>query len=182
MKNVAVFASGNGSNFEAIVRANLKCNIKVLVCNKSDAYVITRAKNLQIDCAVIDETMYPVKKDFEKEVFKVLKKYEIDLIVLAGYMKIFSEDFINNHNGPIVNIHPSLLPKYRGKGAIRRAFEANEKQVGVSVHYVDSGIDTGKVIRQEVIEVYEGDTLKEVEDRVHHIEHVLYPKVLEELL
>ncbi len=173
MKNLAIFASGNGSNFEALVRANLDCNIAVLICNKSDAYAITRAKNLGIE--------YKVVKD-EEQILKVINDYNIDLLVLAGYMKIFSSDFVSRFENRIINIHPSILPNYRGLDAIKRAYENGDKEIGVSIHYVDSGVDTGEVIACESIQVDLSDTLEDVEKKVHKKEHELYPRVLEEIL
>lgn len=173
MKNVAIFASGNGSNFEAIVKAKLNCDIKILICNKSDAYVLERALMLGIDSIVLKK---------EENIIKILEELNIDLIVLAGYMKIFSENFVSKYEGRIVNIHPSLLPKYRGLNAIERAFNAGEKEIGISIHYVDFGVDTGEVIAVDTVSVEEGESLDEVEAKVHELENRMYPKVLEGIL
>lgn len=182
MKNIAIFASGNGSNFEAIVNSNLNCNIKVLICNNKNAFVINRAQRLNIACEIVEYNKYKSSCDYESAIEDVLNIYQIDLIVLAGYMKIFSENFVKKFENKIVNIHPSKLPNYKGLDAIKRAYMDGEKEIGVSVHYVDSGVDTGRVIACEVIEVKNGDTLECVEAKVHKLEHKLYSKVLEELL
>ncbi len=182
MKNVAIFASGNGSNFEVLVKANLKCNIKLLICNNKDAYVIKRANNLNIECIVICSNEFNSKSEYENEILKVLELYNIDLIVLAGYMKIFSPEFTSRYENAIINIHPSKLPNYRGLDAIKRAYEAGESEIGVSIHYVDSGVDTGDIIACEVVEVEDGESLESVEEKVHKLEHSLYPRVLEEIL
>ncbi len=173
MKRLAIFASGNGSNFEVIVNANLNCEICLLVCNNRNAYVLKRAKKLGIDYKVVED---------EEEILKVLANYSIDLVVLAGYMKIFSPSFVNKFERRIINIHPSLLPNYRGLNAIERAFNSGEKEIGVSIHYVDSGVDTGEVIASGVIQVGENDSLEDVEKKVHELEHFMYPKILEEIL
>lgn len=182
MKNVAIFASGNGSNFEAIVKANLNCNINVLICNNENAYAIKRASNLNIACEIVNSRKFDSVEEYEQKIIDILDLYNINLIVLAGYMKIFTANFINKYEHRIINIHPSKLPDYKGLNAISRAFLANEKEIGVSVHYVDSGVDTGEVIACETICVEENDTLESVEIKVHNLEHKLYPKVLEEIL
>ncbi len=182
MKNIAIFASGNGSNFESLVKANLSCNIKVLICNIKDAYVIERAKKLGIEYKIVPSTDFSSNSEYEKELLKILERYNIDLIVLAGYMKIFTSEFITHYENAIINIHPSKLPNYRGLDAIKRAYDAGEEEMGVSIHYVDSGVDTGNLIACEVVKVDTGESLESVEEKVHKLEHILYPKVLEEIL
>ncbi|MFV0424261.1 MAG: phosphoribosylglycinamide formyltransferase [Bacilli bacterium] len=182
MKNIAIFASGNGSNFEGLVRADLKCVIKVLICNNKDAYAIKRAKNLNIACEIVCLEDFVSNFEYEKKIIELLKEYQIDLIVLAGYLKIFSKEFVELYERSIINLHPSKLPKYRGLNAIERAFNAGECEIGVSIHYVDSGVDTGEVIACETVKIEKGDSLSVVEDKVHKKEHELYPRVLEEIL
>ncbi|MFV0499722.1 MAG: phosphoribosylglycinamide formyltransferase [Bacilli bacterium] len=181
MKNLAIFASGNGSNFEALACANLNCNIRVLICNKKDAYVIKRAQKIGIKYEIVESENYS-KKDYEKKIIELLQAYEIELIILAGYMKIFSSDFVDKYSNKIINIHPSKLPNYRGLNAVERAFSNNDKEIGVSVHFVDSGVDTGNVIACECINVSDDDTLEDVFKKIHDLEHSLYPKVLRRIL
>lgn len=170
MINIAVFASGNGSNFQAIVEENI--NVCVVICNNKDAYVVERARALNIPCHVISS---------ESEIILVLKNYVIDLIVLAGYMKILSPNFINWYPNKIVNIHPSLLPNYKGMNALKKAYDNNEKTVGVTVHYVDEYVDNGVIIAQEELNVNDL-TFEQLEEEIHKIEHKLYPRVIKTIV
>ena len=172
MKNIAIFASGSGSNFEAIVhainRGEINAKVSMLVCNKPKAKVISRAKRLGI----------PVNEDFSAA---SLKEAGVAFIVLAGYMRILSPEFVKAYEGRIVNIHPSLLPAFPGLHAIPKAYESGAKTTGVTVHYVDEGVDTGPIIAQEIVEILPGDTLESLESKIHEVEHKLYISVLKEL-
>ncbi len=174
MINIAVFASGNGSNFQAIVESGIV--VKLLVCNNLDAYVIKRAQSLNVPYIIVDST-----KEYEKKLLNFLNQLEIDLIVLAGYMKILKESLLTNFTNRIINIHPSLLPNYKGKDAIKRAYLAKEKVVGVSVHYVDRTIDGGALIDFMKIDVH-SMSYDELEKEVHRVEHVLYPRVIKKII
>lgn len=180
MKNIAIFASGNGSNFEAIIEAKLECNIKLLVCDNSKAYALTRAKNHNIDTFVFDPKKFNSKQEYEQKIIEKMNEYKIDIIVLAGYMRIFSKSFVEKYENRIINIHPSKLPKYPGLNAIGQAVEAGEVEIGVSVHYVDGGVDTGEIIASEVISIKDCSCIEEIESLVHSVEHKLYPRVLKE--
>jgi phosphoribosylglycinamide formyltransferase 1 len=181
----AVFASGSGSNFQAIVNAvnngNLRGELTLLICDKPGAKVIERAKNENIPFFVFSPKNYESKADYEKEILLLLKEKDVQFIVLAGYMRLIGETLLSAYEGKIVNIHPSLLPAFPGKDAIGQAIRAGVKVTGVTVHYVDEGMDTGPIIAQKAIEILENDNEITLQEKIHQIEHDLYPKVLNEL-
>ena len=166
---LAVFASGSGTNFEAIAK---KIDVEILICDRL-CPAIERAKRLEIP--------YHISKD-ENEILEILKKRDIQFIALAGYMRLIKNVLLNEYEGRIINIHPSLLPSFPGMTGIKDAFEYGVKITGVTVHYVDSGIDTGRVIAQVPIPIEESDTLEILTEKIHKQEHKLYPKILKELL
>lgn len=182
MKNIAIFASGNGSNFEAIARAaingEINTKISLLVCDKPQAMVITRAKGLDIPVFVCNPADFPSRAAHEQKILATLEAAQVDFIVLAGYMRIIGEVLLNAYGGRIVNIHPSMLPEFPGLNAIEKAFSGGATTTGVTVHYVDSGVDTGPIIAQEIVNILPDDTLETLEARVHEIEHKLYVRVL----
>ena len=177
--NIAILASGNGSNFEAIVKAAkrgyIKACIKILITDKSNAYVRQRAKRSKIKDIFIDPSEFKSRLEFDAEVAKVLKKEKIGLVVLAGFMRILSAKFVKRFKNRILNIHPALLPAFKGENAIRRALQHNCKVTGVTVHFVDEKVDNGPIILQQAIEIKRGETLERLEKRIHNLEHKLYP-------
>lgn len=185
MKNLVVFASGNGSNFEAIAKAciNKKIDAKVLllVCDKKDAYAIKRAERLGIESFVVSPKDFPSKDDYEKAIADKLSSYNIDLICLAGYMRIIGKELLSKYEGIIINTHPSLLPSFRGKDAIEQAMEFGVKVYGITIHYVDSSLDGGKIIAQKSFE-YKGDDIEYLKKRLLKIEHKLYVDTIKEIL
>ncbi len=181
MINMAIFASGNGSNFQAIVDSELKQHVKLLVCDNKDAYVIERAKQLEIVYFAFNPKDYDSKIEYEKVILSKLRELKIDFIALAGYMRLLSELIVDEYQKRIVNIHPSKLPDYKGINAIERAYEAGEAEIGVSIHYVDYGMDTGEVIASETVQV-NNDSLDKVTKRVHILEHILYVRTLKQLV
>lgn len=182
MVKIAVFASGNGSNFENLVLKMkdglLKGDIVFLIVDKKNAFVLERAKKLGIEAIFIDPKSFSSKEEYEKEIVSNLKERDIKFIALAGYMRIIGETLLKEYEGRIVNIHPSYLPELKGKDSIKRAFEAKKDFTGVTVHFVDGGVDTGKVIYQEKIVIDKKWSLEELEEKVHEIEHKIYPKAL----
>jgi phosphoribosylglycinamide formyltransferase-1 len=210
VKNIAVFASGNGSNFQAIAdaikRDALKVNLKLLVCDNPRAYVLERARKAGIKTVIIERqvTCHPDAsvgagppdfsrsrqvtptlrsgqaghKEFEEKIIKILKAEKIDLIVLAGFMRILSSDFIRQYKFKILNIHPALLPAFKGAHAIKDAFAYGVKVTGVTVHFVDGELDHGPIILQEVLKISKRDTLKSLEKKIHKVEHKIYPKAI----
>ncbi len=186
MKRIAVFASGNGSNFQAIVnavkRSELNASITLLVSDKPGAYVIDRAMKEEIPTFVFAAKNYQEKADYEREILKHLKTNKIDLIVLAGYMRLVGGTLLQAFAGKIINIHPSLLPAFPGKDAIGQALEAGVSQTGITIHYVDAGMDTGPIIAQEAITLTEEETRESIQEKIQVLEHQLYPKVIQHLL
>ena len=185
MKKLAIFASGSGSNFEAIVKAvqrgEISAEIVLLVCDQPDAYVLERAKNFGIPTLVLSPKDDPTKAAYEAKILEKLQALEVDLIVLAGYMRLVGETLLSAYPDKMVNIHPSKLPDFPGKDAISRAYESGARESGVTVHYVDAGMDTGPIIAQEVVAIDEGDTVESLEEKIHKIEHALYVRTLARL-
>lgn len=186
MKKIAVFASGNGSNFQAILdsikRGDLHVELGLIVCDKPQAGVVERAKVAGIPVFSFVPKEYESKVHFEREIIAALQSHQIDLIFLAGYMRLIGSTLLDAYTNKIVNIHPSLLPAFPGKDAIGQAFKAGVKITGITIHYVDSGMDTGPIIAQKAIEVGAGDNEKTIADKIHTAEHELYPKVIQDLI
>ena len=184
MKNIAIFASGSGTNYEAIINevenGNIKANVVLMACDHDDAYVCTRAKNHGTPIYIID---YKGKKkeEYETPLVAKLKELNVDLVVLAGYMRICGKVLLDAYEGRIINIHPALLPSFKGAHGILDAFNYGVKVFGVTVHYVDAGMDSGKIIDQRAFHYTEGETVDQVEARIHEIEHELYPAVVKKL-
>lgn len=182
-KNIAVFASGNGTNFSAIARAvksgNIKARLALLVCDNPAAFVIQRAQKAGVQVALVRRGEYASKADFERAICRCLEANKIDFLVLAGFMRLFSPEFVRQFKGRIVNIHPSLLPAFKGTEGIRDAFAYGVKVTGVTVHFVDEELDHGPIIVQAAVPVKENDTPETLEARIHKIEHTLYPKAID---
>ncbi|MBP2240891.1 phosphoribosylglycinamide formyltransferase-1 [Cytobacillus eiseniae] len=185
MKNIAIFASGSGTNFQAIADAireeKLSAVIKLLVCDRPGAYSIERAIKQCIPTFVFSAKEYASKEEYEIEILQKLKELEIDYIVLAGYMRLIGPTLLKSYEGRIINIHPSLLPAFPGKDAIGQALNANVKESGVTIHFVDEGMDTGPIIAQQSVPLSEVETIESIQTKIHQIEHQLYPQVLQRL-
>ncbi len=180
MKKVAVFASGRGSNFENIVVSNIEgITVSLLVTDKT-CNALSIAQQYKIEARTFLAKSYPTKQAMEEDIAALLVSKKIDLIVLAGYMRLFSPWFVHQFPKRIINIHPSLLPNYKGKGAIEQAINDRKRIYGVTVHYVNEGMDEGEIISQVKVP-YEGYDLQELEKRVHECEYQLYPKVIAQL-
>ena len=181
---IAVFASGSGSNFqaiqEAIERGDLQASIELVVTDKPGAFVVTRANNLGVEVLELAPKTFESKAAYEEAIVAELRAKDVEWVVLAGYMRLVSDVLLNAYPNRIVNIHPSLLPSFPGKDAIGQAMEHGVKVTGVTVHYVDAGMDTGPIIAQEAVEVVDGDHTA-TEERIHQVEHELYPKTLNSL-
>ncbi len=181
--NIAVFISGNGSNLENLINHSLKKNSKfkvnLIISNESKAKGLRYAKKFKIKKRIIK---YSNVRNAEKKIIFELKKSKIDLICLAGYMKILTKYLINSFSGKILNIHPSLLPKYKGLNTHKRVIENNEKYSGCTVHYVNSKLDAGKIILQKKIKIFRNDTYKTLAKRILKQEHILYSKALKKVL
>lgn len=181
---IAVFASGSGSNFqalqEAILRGELNASIELVVTDKPSAFVVNRAENFNIPVFSFTPKSYDSKAAYEQEIVNALQEKEIEWIVLAGYMRLIGDTLLSSFAGRIVNIHPSLLPSFPGKDAIGQAMEHGVKITGVTVHFVDEGMDTGPILSQAAVEVVDGDRAA-TENRIHKVEHELYTKTLTRL-
>lgn len=183
---VAIFASGNGSNFEAIMEAvaagELEMEVVLLFSDRRESFVLERAKKYQIPAIAFSPKEFTSKQLYEQAVLKLLHEKQVDWIVLAGYMRIIGTELLAAYPNRIINIHPSLLPDFPGLHGIRDAFEAGVSQTGVTIHFVDDGVDTGPIIAQGTVPVYLEDTLESLEERIHKKEHELYPKVLQRVI
>lgn len=176
---LAVFVSGSGTNLQAIIDAKIpNVEIVVVVSNNPSAYAIERAKRHNIPVEVIDHRNYSSREEFEGEVIKRLKPYRVDLIVLAGFMRILSPFFVRAYKNRIMNIHPALLPAFPGVNAVRQALSYGVKYTGCTVHFVDEGVDTGPIILQSVVPVYDDDTEEKLLERIHREEHRIYPEAI----
>ena len=185
MRRLAVFASGSGTNFEAIVtaceRGVLDAEVVLMVCDKPGAKVVERAAAHEVGAFVFAPKQYASKADYEREIVARLDAAGVDLVCLAGYMRILSEVLLGTYGGRIVNIHPSLLPAFKGAHAIEEAVAYGVKVYGVTIHWVDATLDGGRIIAQRAF-AYDGDDVHEVERRVHEVEHELYVETIDKLV
>lgn len=184
MVNIAVFASGSGTNFENIVKhmqaGTIKsATCKVLIVDKANAYAIERAKALNIPYVYVDPKAYGGKAGYETKIKEILDSYEVELIVLAGYMRYIGEVLLTNYPNKIINIHPAYLPNFPGAHGIKDAYDAKVEWTGVTVHYVDEGVDTGEIIQQEKLMIDPTWDLETLETHVHALEYDLFPRVIE---
>ena len=182
-KNTAVFISGRGSNLKSLIKHSKKKNslIKIIlvISNNPDAEGLKYASKSKIKFYGIK---FKKKSYFENNSLKLLKKYKIDLLCLAGYMKILSGNFIKKFSKPILNIHPSLLPRYKGLNTHERAIKNKDKFAGASIHKVKEKIDSGKVILQKKVKILKSDNVKSLKKKVLKIEHEIYPKAIDKFL
>lgn len=180
--NLAIFVSGNGTNLQAIIdaasRGEIKAKIALVVCNEEEAFALKRSEKAGIKSFVLSHKKFESREDYDREVVKELKKHDIGLVVLAGFMRLLSPYFIKEYKNRIMNIHPSLLPSFKGVRAIKDAFESGAGETGVTVHFVDEKLDHGPVVLQEAVRIEKNDTLETLEEKIHAVEHKLYPKAV----
>jgi len=180
--NIAVFASGRGTNFAAIIRAikkgKIKAELRLLVCDNPAAAALSKAKRAGVRIALVKRQDYPGKKEFEAAILRYLEEEKIDLIVLAGFMRMLSPELVAEFRNKIINIHPALLPSFKGSSAIKDAFDYGVKVTGVTVHFVDENMDSGPIILQQAVGIKESDTLESLEKKIHKVEHKLYPQAI----
>ena len=183
---VAILASGNGSNFEALAHqfqaGLLPGELAFVFSDHHDAYVLERAQRLNVRSFSFEVKEFENKAAYEEALLQLLQEQQIDLIVLAGYMRIIGKTLLSHYSNRILNIHPSLLPSFPGLHGIKDAYEYGVKVTGVTVHLVDDGVDTGPIIAQEPVMILPEDTLESLEEKIHQTEHRLYPKVLRDVL
>ncbi len=180
--NIAIFCSGFGSNLQAIIKAirkgKIKANLALVLSDNKDAPALKRAKRAKIKTVFLDPKLFQGREDFDREVIKNLEQEKIGLIVLAGFMRIISPVLINRYPNKILNIHPALLPSFKGTHSIKEAFEYGSKITGVTVHFVDEKMDHGPIIIQGAVKVEDSDTLESLEAKIHKLEHKFYPEAI----
>ena len=185
-KHLAVFASGTGSNFDAIQQAieegALDADITLVVSDVPTSAVIDKAKRKGLKTFVFNPQSYPDKHSFEIEIVEALQAADVDFIILAGYMRLVGPTLLHAYEGRIINIHPSLLPSFKGLDAIGQAFDAGVKITGVTIHYVDEGMDTGRIIAQAAVKVADTDGRDDLQRAIQAVEHQLYPATIQSLL
>ncbi len=182
--NFAVLASGNGSNLQAIINAVQKGKIKgvltLVISDKPDAMALARARKAGVKTVLfVNPKGFPSREDYDDELVSILRKEKIGLVVLAGFMRILSPVFVKAFRHKIINVHPALLPAFKGGHAVKDALAYGVKVTGVSVHVVDEEVDHGAIIAQVPVEVKPKDTIETLSKRIHKAEHVLYPKVVD---
>ncbi len=180
-KNIAVLISGSGTNLQSIIdhikSGKLKCNLQAVISNKKDAYGLTRAKKANIPTYFIDHKEIE-REEHEKRIIKVLEKHNVELVVLAGYMRVLTSYFVNKYKMRIINIHPALLPAFPGTDGYGDTFRYGCKLGGCTVHFVDEGVDTGQIIVQKCISIKEDDTLESFKKRGLKVEHQALPEAI----
>jgi phosphoribosylglycinamide formyltransferase-1 len=182
MKNIVVLISGNGSNLQAIIDAckqkKINGTIRAVFSNKADAFGLERAREANIPAHALLASQFASREAFDRELMQEIDAYAPDIVVLAGYMRILSPAFVAHYAGRLINIHPSLLPKYPGLHTHRQVLENGDEVHGTTVHFVTDELDGGPVILQAQVPVFEGDTEEDVTARVQTQEHAIYPLVV----
>lgn len=180
--SLAILISGNGSNLQAIIDAiaanKLSAQISVVLSDRSDALGLERAKKAGIETVILEPKNYITREDFDLALKNKLDKYSPDLVILAGFMRILSGFFVRAFKGHLINIHPALLPKYKGLNTYQKALDAREKEHGTTVHLVTEALDGGPIIAQSKLSIAPGETLESLKKRTQLLEHHLYPEVI----
>ena len=177
-KSVVILISGSGSNLQAIIDASktdTSINIVGVLSNRADAHGLQRATDAQIPTAVIDHRLYSDRLSFDKAMMAQIDAWNPDLVVLAGFMRILTSEFVSHYEGRLINIHPSLLPKFKGTQTHARALDAGESEHGCTVHYVTEELDAGAPIIQAATPIVATDTVESLIEKVHKLEHQIYP-------
>ncbi|HAJ33954.1 MAG TPA: phosphoribosylglycinamide formyltransferase [Candidatus Atribacteria bacterium] len=183
MLNIGVLVSGRGTNLQVIIEAieegKIEGRISIVISDNPDAYALKRAKRYNIETQYINFKEFKTREDYDKKIIKSLKEKEIELVVLAGYMRILSSYFIRTYRNKIMNIHPALLPSFPGLEAQSQAVNYGVKISGCTVHFVDEGIDSGPIILQKAVEVKDDDTEESLAERILKEEHKIYPQAIQ---
>ena len=179
MIKIAVLVSGSGSNLQALIDANLSGQIVGVISNRPEAYALARAQKAGIQTAVIEHKQYPNREAFDDVMHQQLLDWDVDLVVLAGFMRILSAKFVKAWEGKMINIHPSLLPNYKGMHTHQRVLNTGDTLHGCTVHYVTAELDAGQALAQGILKVSHQDTTHSLAQRVHVLEHLIYPQVVE---
>jgi len=180
--NIAILCSGSGTNLQAMIdkvgEGYIPARIALVISDNKDAFALKRAKDVGIETLVLNPEDFGTREAFDKEVIKNLEKKKVELVVLAGFMRLLSAHFIKKYENRIMNIHPSLLPSFKGTRGIKDALEYGVKVTGPTVHFVDEKLDHGPIILQKTLEVKDNDTEKSLLERVHKEEHKIYPEAV----
>jgi len=182
MLRIVVLISGNGSNLQAIIDDihddEINAHVVAVISNKQDAYGLQRAEQAGIDTAVVTSKNSPSREQYDRQLQQKIDSYQPDLVILAGFMRILSDDFVTHFHGQLINIHPSLLPKYQGLNTHQRVLDAKDTHHGASVHFVIPELDAGPLILQAEVPIHDDDTDEILAKRVHKQEHIIYPLVV----
>ena len=180
--NIAVFASGRGTNLQAIidvVRAGkVKANIACVIGDRKDAFALERAGRAGIEAIHIRPKDFSSREEFDREAIRHLERHNVELVVLAGFMRLLSDYFVNKYRNRIMNIHPALLPSFKGTEGIKDAWDYGVKVTGPSVHFVTEDLDAGPIILQKPVAIEEDDTTETLEAKIHKAEHEIYPEAI----
>ncbi|WP_415898552.1 phosphoribosylglycinamide formyltransferase [Neptuniibacter sp. QD48_11] len=181
-KRIVVLISGSGSNLQAIMDSidagQIDGRIEAVLSNKAEAYGLERARNSNIPTLVLKHTDFDSRESFDQAMIKQIDTYQPDLIVLAGFMRILTAEFVRHYNGRMFNIHPSLLPKYKGLHTHQRAIDAGDKEHGCTVHFVSEELDGGPLAIQGKVSIDPEDTSESLQQKVHKVEHIIYPQAV----
>ena len=182
MISIAVLVSGNGTNLQAIIdnvnNGHIPAKIALVLSDEKKAFALERAKRAGVETITLDKKDYKTREDFDREVVKQLKKKNVELVVLAGFMRLLSPYFIDEYRNRIINVHPALLPAFKGAHGVKDALEAGVKVTGVTVHFVDEHLDSGPIILQKTVEIKEDDNEETLLERVQKEEHRIYPEAI----
>lgn len=180
---LAVLASGNGSNLQAIIdaanREEISGSVAVVFSDKEESFALERARRHGIEALFLNPGHYSHREAYDSDVVCLLREREIELVILAGFMRLLSPHFVEQYRGRIMNIHPALLPSFPGVDGVKQALRYGVKVSGCTVHFVDEGLDTGPIILQEAVNVYDNDTEESLQERIHEVEHRLYPRAVQ---
>ena len=186
MFKLVVLLSGEGTNLQAIMdkicEGEINAELTAVISNRAVANGLKRAENAGIPKVVLEHAHFSDREAFDQSLAQIVDSYEPDLIVLAGFMRILSDGFVEKFQGKLINIHPSLLPKYKGLHTHKRALENGDTEHGASVHYVVPALDSGEIIAQAVVPVLDEDTEESLAQRVHEIEHIIYPQAIQQII
>ena len=184
--NIAVFVSGSGTNLQAIIDAvksgYVKAKIVLVLSDNKGSYALDRAKREGIETAFVDPKAHKSKEDFDKAIVDHLERRKVELICLAGYMRLLTPYFIKRYSDRILNIHPALLPSFKGVNGVRDALEYGVKVTGPTVHFVTEDVDAGPIVSQSVVRVEDGDTEDSLRERIHEEEHKIYPAAIKDFV
>ncbi|MFT6625264.1 MAG: phosphoribosylglycinamide formyltransferase-1 [Cycloclasticus sp.] len=175
---IVVLLSGSGTTLQSIIDAKLPATLSAVISNKPNVQGLTRAKEANIPTHVLEHSAYSSREAFDQDLKKLIDNYQPDLVVLAGFMRILSDDFVHHYYGKLINIHPSLLPKYKGTHSHQRVMDDGEPLHGSSVHFVNTELDSGPILLQARLPVLPNDTVESLELRVKVKEHLIYPTAI----